>query len=310
MKDILDAFQAHMPTAPEALLGAWRHAEHVDTTAHHLTDTLNQLQEQCAYSTATLTAALTELQTSAATTVPQQFASRIAGLGQRLEALHTSVNAGQAMLATAFQRLQAKVATVQERLQQGQERLQQAAAHAHQAVGVTQEKIHAAEQQTVTPFGVAQEAVTTFQAHVDQTSTETAAQVATLNQEMQQAQNTVTGKVQAAVASGFSPPQEAFSKHLEQMHHELVSAPAQQLMSQAQTAVEQQLQHIIDDAVLSQFSKIVHDIAQQLQQAGHYSALERQLLEHLMPELERAWGPVKDAADHVRHVAASVGISL
>jgi gas vesicle protein len=310
MKDTLDALQARIPTAPEALLGAWQHTEHVETTAHHLTDTLTQLQEQCAHSTATLAAALTELRTAAATTVPQHLATRIAGLGQRLEALHASVNAGQAMLATASQRLQEKVATVQERLQQGQERLQQAAAHAHQAVGATQEKIHAAEQQALTAFGVAQEAVTTFQAYVDQASTETAAQVATLNQEVQQAQNTVTGKVQAAVASGFSPPQEAFGRHLEQMHHELMSAPVQQLVSQTQTAVEQQLQHIIDDAVLSQFSKIVHDIEQQLQQAGHSSALERQLLEHLMPELERAWGPVKDAADHVQHVAASVGISL
>ena len=68
----------------------------------------------------------------------------------------------------------------------------------------------------------------TATAHVDQTSTETAAQVATLNQEVQQAQNTVTGKVQATVESGFSPPQEAFSRHLDQMNHELVSAPVQQ----------------------------------------------------------------------------------
>lgn len=109
-----------------------------------------------------------------------------------------------------------------------------------------------AEQQTLTAFGVAQEAVATFQAHVDQASTETAAQVATLNQEVQQAQNTVGSKVQAAVESGFSPPQEAFSKHLEQMNHELVSALVQQLVSQTQTAVEQQLQ-----------------------QAGHSSTLER-----------------------------------
>jgi septal ring factor EnvC (AmiA/AmiB activator) len=129
MKDTLDALQAHMPTAPEALLRAWQHAEHVEIAAHHFTDTLNQLQEQCAHSTATLTTALTELQTAAAITVPQHLAARIAGLGQRLEALHASVNAGRAMLATAFQRLQEKVATVQERLQQGQERLQQAAAH-------------------------------------------------------------------------------------------------------------------------------------------------------------------------------------
>jgi hypothetical protein len=310
MKDTLDALQAHMPTAPEALLGAWQHAEHVETTAHQLTDTLNPLQEQCVHNTTTLAAALTELQTAAATTVPQHLAARIAGLGQRLDELHTSVSAGQTMLATASQRLQAKVTAVQERLQQGQERLAQAATHAHHAVTATQEKVHVAGQQALAAFGVIQEAVTTFQTHVDQASTETAAQVATLNQEVQQAQNMVTSKVQTAVASGFTPLQEAFGRHLEQMNHELVSAPVQQLVSQTQTVVEQQLQRIIDDAVLSQFSKIVHDIEQQLQQAGHSSALERQVLERLMPELERAWGPVKDAADHVRHVAASVGISF
>jgi hypothetical protein len=57
MKDTLDALQAHISTAPEALLGAWQHAEHVETTAHQLTDTLTQLQDQCTHSTAALAAA-------------------------------------------------------------------------------------------------------------------------------------------------------------------------------------------------------------------------------------------------------------
>jgi hypothetical protein len=81
------------------------------------------------------------------------------------------------------------------------------------------------------------------------------------------------------------------------------------VLDETQQTVEQQLRQGVD-ALLAQLTEALRHISSQLNQSQSSSTFERQLLEPVFEQLQRALEPVFDALANVRSAAASVGIFI
>jgi len=262
MDDTFAMLATQIPEAPEALQGLLQHAEHLDASLHHLTDSLTQMRQQCEQRLGTLATAIHTLQSSASNTVPAQMTQALADMEQRLEALRHSASTGQETMAASVQRLQAKTAALQARLHQGHERLAQAALQARQAVTATQEQVQAAEQRLLAAFGDSAAAVRDLQGQLEQTEAATVTHVDTLQQALQRLQSEVGMTLQHTHEAGLVPIQQGVTERLEALHREHITAPVDELLQRTQHDLAGQLRQGVD-AMLQQLSSAVHDIERQ-----------------------------------------------
>jgi hypothetical protein len=307
MDDTFETLATQIPGAPEGFQGLLQHAEHLDASLHHLTDSLTQMRQQCEQRLGTLATAIQALQSSAANTVPAQMTQGLAVMEQRLEALRHSASTGQEVLAASVQRLQAKTAALQERLHQGHERLAQAALQARQAVSATQEQVQAAEQRLLAAFGDSATAVRDLQGQLEQVEVATVTHVDTLQQALQRLQGEVDTTLQHTHEAGLVPLPQGVTERLAALHREHITAPVEELLQRTQHDLAEQLRQGVD-AMLQQLSSAVRDIERQFSDSRDSSALQRGILQPVLDELQQVWDPVKDASDAVHDLARSLGV--